>query len=127
VTVFHVLSGRGRKQAVQVVNEEAKGIVTSDRTELTTGWSHGGGRSAGHIWRVISGVCRTRRGIREGRKALLSQVKRLFKLWHNLRDGKLSREEFQQAMKPVEHSVKKSLETGSSLAHEKTRHACQTY
>ena len=35
---------------------------------------------------------------REVGPALLKQVKRLFKLWHQLRDGNLSGEEFQGAM-----------------------------
>src|SRR5260370_42302584 len=52
-------------------------------------------------------------------KSLLSQVKRLFKVWHKARSGKLSPEEFEEAMKPIEQNVKKSLETGNRLAHEK--------
>jgi transposase len=126
VTVFHVLSGRGRKQAVQVVNEEAKGIVTSDRHGAYN-WLELRRRQIcwAHLARDFQAFVERGEESEKVGKALLSQVKRLFKLWHNLREGKLSREGFQQAMIPVENRVKKSLETGSSLAHEKTRHTCQ--
>jgi transposase len=126
VTVFNVLSGRGRKQAVQVINEEAKGIVTSGRHGAYN-WLEPRRRQICWAHLALDFQAFVERGEESEKvgEALLSQVKRLSKLWHNLRTGKLSREEFQQAMKPVEHSVKKSLETGSGLAHEKTRHACQ--
>ena len=126
VTVFHVLSGRGRKQAVRVVNEEAKGIVTTDRHGAYN-WLEPRRRQIcwAHLARDFQAFVERGDESEKLGKALLSQVKRMFKLWRKLRDGKLSREEFQQAMKPVERSVKKSLETGSGMAHEKTRHTCQ--
>jgi transposase len=126
VTVFNVLSGRGRKQAVQVVNEEAKGIVTSDRHGAYN-WLEPRRRQIcwAHLARDFQAFVERGEESEKVGKALLSQVKRLFKLWHKVRSGKLNREEFQEAMKPVEQSVKKSLETGSRLAHEKTRHTCE--
>ena len=49
VTVFNLLDGRSTKDAKQVIDESAKGIVTTDRLEPTTGWIGGGGRSVGPI------------------------------------------------------------------------------
>lgn len=72
-----------------------------------------------HILWGISGRLSSAQAIQPGRGRLLKQVKRLFTLWHKLRDGDLDREGFQQAMKPVEHRVKKLLEAGSQAEHER--------
>src|SRR5215204_1046267 len=57
-------------------------------------------------------------------RALLEQVKRLFTLWHEVRDGRLNRVEFQAQVRPVRRRVKGLLGAGSRSTHRKTRRAC---
>ena len=57
-------------------------------------------------------------------EALLKQVKRLFTLWHKVRDGDLCRAQLQTALKPVRQKVKELLEAGARAGHKKTRNTC---
>ncbi len=57
-------------------------------------------------------------------RALLKQVKRLFTLWHKVRDGDLGRAQLQTAIKPVRRKVKELLEAGARAGHKKTRNTC---
>ena len=46
-------------------------------------------------------------------------------LWHDLRDGKLSRKQLQEEIALVEQRVKGLLKSGSCCEHKKTRHTCE--
>ena len=56
---------------------------------------------------------------------LLDQTKRLFALWHRVRDGTLSRPDFQMAVRPIQSEVKSLLEIGTLVGHSRTRHTCR--
>lgn len=58
-------------------------------------------------------------------QALLEQVSEVFKLWQQVRNARMSRAEFQSAIKPIRRRVKQLLEIGAGSAHKKTRHTCQ--
>lgn len=126
VTVFQVLSGRSTAEAKQVIDESAKGIVGTDRYGAYN-WLEGRRRQIcwAHLKRDFQAFVDRGGGSQKIGQALLVQVKRLFNLWHKLRNSNLSREEFQQAIKPVEERVKKLLEAGAQTEHEKTRHTCK--
>ena len=125
VTVFRVLCGRSADDAQQVISQEAKGIVTTDRYSAYQ-WLELRRRQIcwAHLKRDFQAFVERGCNSAETGKALLAQVKRLFQLWHKLRNGELNREGFQQAMQPVEQRVKKLLEAGSQAEHEKTRRTC---
>ena len=55
---------------------------------------------------------------------LLAQVKALFKQWHQCRALAL-RPQLVQRLTPIKTKIKKLLQAGSQLSHEKTRHTCQ--
>ncbi len=55
---------------------------------------------------------------------LLKQVKAMFELWHQVRDGTLSHADFQVTMQPVQVEVKGLLEIGTPLDHSRTRKTC---
>ena len=55
----------------------------------------------------------------------LEQVKEVLTLWHQVRNGALSRVEFQVRMEPIQQQVKELLQAGSCSTHPKTRHTCQ--
>ena len=125
VTVFRILCGRSADDAQQVISQEAKGIVTTDRYSAYQ-WLELRRRQIcwAHLKRDFQAFVERGCNSAETGKALLAQVKRLFQLWHKLRNGELNREGFQQAMQPVEQRVKKLLEAGSQAEHEKTRRTC---
>jgi transposase len=49
----------------------------------------------------------------------------MFNLWHRVRDGTLSREDFQAAMQPIQTRVGDLLREGAALACDKTRRTCE--
>ena len=57
-------------------------------------------------------------------RALLDQVKQVFALWHQVRDGALNRTGLQEAVAPVQQRVKEALRAGTRAEHSKTRKTC---
>lgn len=110
VTVLRVLSGRGADEAKQMIEERAKGIITSDRL-ASSNWLTARRRQIcwAHLARDFQALAERGGESAKTGQALLTQVKRLFTLWHELRDGGRSRGAFRQAMKPVQRRVKKLL------------------
>jgi transposase len=126
VTVYHLLEGRATKQAKQVICEQAKGIIGTDRFGAYN-WLPARRRQIcwAHLKRDFQAM-----GDRGGQsalvgKALLKEVEEVFKLWHQLRDGKISRKELQAEIAPVEQRVKALLRQGSGCDQKKTRHTCK--
>jgi transposase len=125
VTVFEVLGGRGADQAKQMINERAKGIVTTDRY-WSYNWLAGRRRQVcwAHLARDFQAMVERSGQSAATGKALMGQVKRLFTLWHKARDGDLSREQLEASMRPVRRQVKKLLQAGTESEHKKTRRTC---
>jgi transposase len=125
VTVF-LLATRGAEGAQQLLGRAFQGIVGSDRwggynwlpvLQRQLCWAH--------LRRDFQAfVDRGGESARLG-EALLKQVKTMFELWHKLREGALSRTQFQQCMAPVCEEVGVLLRQGQELAHDKTRRACK--
>jgi hypothetical protein len=57
-------------------------------------------------------------------RLLLVQVEHLFALWYRVRDGTLSRRDFQNAMQPIQHEVHCLLSIGTQLKRRETRQTC---
>lgn len=125
VTVF-LLATRGAEGAKQLLGRTFQGIVGSDR------WS-------GYNWLAIwqrqlcwahlkrdfqAFVDRGGESAHLG-EALLKQVKTLFELWHKLREGVLSRTQFQEQMTPIRKEVGALLRQGTALSQDKTRRTCE--
>lgn len=125
VTTFEVLDGRGADQARRVINPEAKGIVTTDRY-WSYNWLPGRRRQLcwAHLSRDFQAMVERGGESEEIGEALLKQAERLFKLWHRLRDGELSRERLASLMRPVRRRIKESLEAGTRCGQKKTRRTC---
>ena len=49
----------------------------------------------------------------------------MFELWHRLREGALSRTQFQEHMAPIREEVGVLLRQGRALPHDKTRRTCE--
>lgn len=125
VTVFHLLCGRSRKDAQEVISQDAKGIITTDRY-WSYNWLLPRRRQIcwAHLARDFQALVDRGGESATVGEALLQQVKRLFALWHQVRDNTLSRAEFQRKVKPLQQRVKTLLQAGSKSAHSKTRHTC---
>jgi hypothetical protein len=125
VTVFLIVASRSAAGAKQLLGQEFGGITGSDR------WS-------GYNW-----LDATRRQLcwahlvrdfqafveRQGESAiigqlLLKQAAQMFNLWYRVRDGTLSRADFQQAMRPIRREIAALLALGTFLDHPQTAKTC---
>jgi hypothetical protein len=126
VTVFRLAHTRGADGAEHLLGPNYVGIVGSDRLSAYN-WLSPSRRQVcwAHLKRDFQAFV-DRGGESEiiGR-LLLNQVKQFFALWHRIRDGTLSRADFQVAMQPIRQEVSCLLQIGTCLNHSKTRRTCQ--
>ena len=126
VTLFLVIATRGAKGAQQVLGTVVKSIVGSDRWSGYT-WLDPQQRQLcwAHLKRDFQAL--VERGGESERigRPLLEQVEKMFDLWHRVRDGTLSRADFQTAMPPIQTCVGDLLREGALLACDKTRRTCE--
>lgn len=123
---FTIVRSRGGEVARQILGEDFAGITISDRwsgyawlnaVRRQVCWAHLKRDSRGMVER--GGV-----GARIG-GALLAEHKRMFKWWHEVRNGKLERARFQLRMKAVERRVGKLLFEGEVRAEKRTAGMCK--
>src|SRR5436309_3147687 len=57
--------------------------------------------------------------------ALLGQSNTLFHLWHQVKQGTLSRAHFPEAVKPVRQAVRRALRRGQACGRSKTAGTCK--
>ena len=125
VMVFRIFSTRGANGAEQLLGKDYAGIVGSDRYSAYNGldpdqrqlcWSHL--KRDFQAWVERGGESQIM-----GR-LLLSQIKAFFALWHRVRDGTLSRADFQTEMQPIRQEVHALLTVGTFVKHCQTRQTC---
>jgi transposase len=125
VTAFEVLEGRGALEAGRMIEARAGGVITTDRYGAYN-WLAARRRQVcwAHLRRDFQAM--VERGDESSviGEALLKQARRLFVLWHKVRDEGLSRERLAAGMRPVRRKVKKLLEAGTRCGHQKTRRTC---
>jgi transposase len=137
VTVFLILATRGATGAQQILGSVVQSVVGSDRWSGYT-WLDPQRRQLcwAHLKRDFQAL--VERGGESERigRALLEQVEKMFGLWHRVRDGTLSRADFQTAMHPIQGRVGDLLREGTALTcdtpggppprsgHGQTRHTC---
>jgi transposase len=122
--VFRIATGRTAQTAQQLLGKRYAGVATCDRLKsywwikrLQWCWAH--------LRRDFQAMIdRGNPGKRTG-ESLLQQSDTLFHLWHQLREGKLSRLGFQQAMKPVREAVRLLLQRGRKSRCGKTAGTCK--
>jgi transposase len=110
VTVFRIARSRGAKVAKEMLGEDFGGFLVVDRWSAYL-WKPRGMRQVcwAHLVRDFrSFVERGGASAKIGEK-LLVQSKLMFKSWHRIRDGTLTRATFQRRMKKVERSVARLL------------------
>lgn len=125
VTFFHILNSRSQASSQQLLGKDFAGVVGSDRYSAYN-WLDPQKRQLcwSHLKRDFQAFVDRQGESAVIGKLLLTQVKTFFGFWHQLRDGTLSRPDFQQAMQPIRQEVHHLLQIGTLLKAAKTRHTC---
>ncbi|MGH9902530.1 MAG: IS66 family transposase, partial [Pyrinomonadaceae bacterium] len=121
VVVFRIALSRGGEVARAVLGKDFTAFLTSDRWGGYN-WHDVALRQLcwSHLTRDFQGfIDRGGEGGRIG-ELLMRQRHRMFRLWHRVRDGTLSRESFERRMKPVERGVGRLLREAQGRAEPKT-------
>jgi transposase len=121
VAVFRIATSRGSEVAKGLLGEDFAGILGSDRYAAYK-WYEKVLRQLcwSHLTRDFQGfIDRGGVGGRIGQK-LMEQRNRMFKWWHQVRDGTLTRADFERRMRPVESEVGRLLRNAAEHAEEKT-------
>jgi transposase len=126
VTIFRILGGRGRAEAKEVIGRGFSGIVNTDRYAAYH-WVDEYRRQMcwAHLKREFQAI-KDRGGVSaEIGESLLEEVKKIFKAWHELKAGSLSREQFRQEMEQIQTRVRELFQQGAACEQSKTRGTCQ--
>lgn len=125
VTVFFLLTSRSAEAARQVIGNLTDKIVGSDRYSAYT-WMAVCFRQVcwAHLKRDFQAL--VERGGESQRigEALLAQAEQLFSLWHRVREGSLSRADFQTQVQALRQAVGELVREGVQVAHSKTAATC---
>jgi transposase len=126
VTAFRIAPKRDAATAREVIGVAKTSIITTDR-HLAYNWLATTRRQVcwAHLQRDFQAISERGGESQEIGKALLGQTKELFRLWHQVRDGVLSRRKFQHLIAAVRQRVKELLDEGSDCQSSKTRGTCR--
>lgn len=116
VVVFEVALSRGSAIAKALIGEDYSGIVISDRYSGYS-WVDKSQRQLcwAHIKRDLTAMSERTGVSQEIGLSLLRRQKRLFRLWHQVRDGTLSRADFQVKVALLRRGFKAELEKAVAL------------
>src|SRR5206468_2588374 len=110
-TLFRIADGRTRQIAERLLGKDYAGVATCDRLK-SYWWIKRVQWCWAHLRRDFQAMIdRDNEGKKIG-QALLEQSNTLFHLWHQVKEGKLSRAWFRVAMKPVQKAVRRALRRG---------------
>jgi len=123
-TLF-MLADRSAASLKALLGESFQGIITSDRFKSYLAlaverrqacWAH-----LKRNWQAFS----ERDGpLGEWGKQAITQIEKLFDLWHQFKEGKLDRAALQVKMEPVQTELRRLLEEGQGLPLEKAHTFC---
>ncbi len=114
VSFFSVMLSRATAAAQSLLGESFSGILNSDRYNAYN-WVDMAQRQLcwAHLKREFTKISERSGVSRQLGRDLLAQQKKLFRLWHRVRDGTLSRSEFQSLVSPLRQRVKDLLAQGA--------------
>jgi transposase len=126
VTTFEVAARRDAATARAVIGDATGGIITTDRY-LGYSWLATARRQVcwAHLKRDFQAIAERAGDAQEIGEALLAQTKEVFRLWHELREGSISRRKFQHLIAPVRQRIAELLAAGSECRSRKTRGTCR--
>ncbi len=110
ITYFQVTLSRCTSSAMDLLGENFGGILGSDRYG-SYNWVDVKGRQLcwAHLKREFQKIAERSGASRQVGRDLMAQEKKLFRLWRRVRDGTLSRKEFQLLVSPIRSRVQKLL------------------
>jgi transposase len=125
VTVFRIFKNRSALGAEKLLGSHYSGIVGSDRYSAYN-WLDPLYRQVcwAHLKRDFQAWVERGGESQVIGRMLLAHLKHIFGLWHLVRDGTLSRADFQTAMQPIRLEFVGLLEVGTCLNHAETRTTC---
>ena len=126
VTVFLIAATRGGAALKQLLGTDFSGIVGSDRWSAYN-WLDASQRQLcwAHLLRDFQAFLERKGESAVIGQALLHQAAQLFSFWHRVRDGTLSRPDFQLAMKPIRREILALLQVGTFIDQAKTAQTCR--
>jgi transposase len=116
VSFFEVVLSRSQATAKALIGQEFSGIVTSDRysayrwievSQWQVCWAH--------LKRDFTAMAERSGVSHEIGEALLRRQRRLFRWWHRVRDGTLTRPDFIKLVQPLRDGFKAELEAATCL------------
>ena len=126
VTVFLIRASRGADIAREILGE-VFGVLVSDRWSGYNWWPLAWRQVCwAHIKRHYQSFVDTQDPEAQSiGRSLLRHEKRLFTMWHRVRDGTLKRSSFQTYVSVIRRRVRKLLERGEQCLHDKTAGTCR--
>ncbi|BAZ03191.1 transposase IS66 (plasmid) [Tolypothrix tenuis PCC 7101] len=111
VTFFQITLSRCTVTAKNLLGEKFGGILNSDRY-ASYNWVSLEQRQLcwAHLKREFIKISERTGVSHDIGNALVQQQEKLFELWHRIRDGTLSRDEFRQLVTPIRDAIKSSLQ-----------------
>ena len=116
VKVFSVELSRGQKIVKKLLGEKFSGIVISDRYS-SYNWLDSKHRQVcwAHLKRDLIAIAERSGVSQQIGQALLRREQRLFRWWHRVRDGTMSRQQLSSAVTSLRAGFKAELESASAL------------
>jgi transposase len=127
VTVFQLHHTRGNGGVKQLIGADYDGIVGSDRWSAYN-WLDNQQRQLcwSHLRRDFQALVDRGGDSALIGKPLLTQVEKMFSLWHQMQAGTLDRLAFQEALRPARREVEALLEIGTlAVKQAKTKATCR--
>jgi transposase len=126
VTVFLVRAGRGKQAAKDLLGEGFSGILITDRW-ASYNWVETARRQLcwSHLKRDFTSFLDYGPEAKQLGERLLAERRKLFRLWHRVRDGTMTRAELQLTTKPVQRRILSLLDEGEQLSSKKVSGMCR--
>ena len=126
VTVFLIRPSRGGEVARELLGQ-VFGVLVTDRWSGYSWWPLAWRQACwSHIKRDFQAFVDSHDPEAQSiGRSLLRHEKRLFKLWHRVRDGTLKRSSFRKYVEPIRRKTRKLLERGELCDHGKTAGTCR--
>jgi transposase len=124
VALFAIAKERTARMAQKLLGNWYAGVARCDRLK-SYWWIQRLQWCWAHLRRDFQAMIDRGRPGKAIGKSLLEQSGTLFRLWHELKDGKLSRAGLQKAIQPVREAVRATLQRGQSCRCSKTAGTCK--
>jgi transposase len=124
-TLFAVRLTRGAAVLRELLTEKFTGVLSCDRAKSY--WKHGTPQWCwSHLKRHFQGWIDQKDGqVKRLGQDLMRETKELFRLWHRVRDGTITRRGFQRLITPIRKKVDGLLLRGIFSGNKKLRGSCQ--